>query len=175
MLSSYMLRGMAPDERLVYAATLHWIIYSQGLMFTIAGGLLGFFAPNIVGHIFHDVPTAQNMVKPLAVVALVLVAAGIALLLGAYVRQASTELVVTNFRVVAKYGFISRETFEIMIGRVTGVNFDQTIWGRLFGFGTIIVHGAGSDISPIDLIANPQEFHNQLMVMIEHARRGAAT
>ena len=30
---------LLPDEHIIYAATLHWIIYLQGLLFMAAGGL----------------------------------------------------------------------------------------------------------------------------------------
>jgi len=170
-MSSYVLKSLAPDERLVYAATLHWVIYLQGLMFVIAGGLLAFFLPKVVDAVFTVPGAAANMHKPIGIVAALLLLAGLSLMMGAYVRQSSTELVVTNMRVVAKYGFVSRATFEIMINRVTGVNFDQTIGGRILGYGTVIVRGAGSDFSPIDLISDPQMFHNQLMSVVEHSRR----
>jgi uncharacterized membrane protein YdbT with pleckstrin-like domain len=76
--------------------------------------------------------------------------------------------VITNHRIIAKYGFISRSTFELMINRITGANFDQSIMGRIFGFGTVIVHGAGGDISPFDVVADPQEFHRNLVGALEH-------
>ena len=170
-MSSYVLKSLAPDERLVYAATLHWIIYVQGLLFVAAGGLLAFFGPKLVTAIFTVQGAAEHLNKPIGIIAALIVLSGLSLMLGAYVRQSSTELVVTNMRVVAKYGFVSRATFEIMINRVTGVNFDQTVGGRMLGYGTVIVRGAGSDFSPIDLISDPQMFHNQLMSVVEHSRR----
>ena len=167
-MSSYVLKILAPDEKVrsTLPLTLHWIIYMQGLFFTILGGVIGYMAPQIVQTIFGE-DMMKWLVKPLCIASLVVVLMGFALLLGAYVRQVSTELVVTNQRVIAKYGFISRATFEIMISRVTGANFDQTILGRILGYGTIIVRGAGGDISPIDLVADPAGFHNAVMSAFE--------
>jgi uncharacterized membrane protein YdbT with pleckstrin-like domain len=168
-MSSYVLKILAPDERILYAASVHWIVYLQGIMFTVMGGVLGFYAPNILTALLGQ-NMAHMLTKPAALAALVIVAMGFSLLLGAYIRQVSTELVVTNRRVIAKYGYISRETFELMISRVTGANFDQTILGRILGYGTIIVRGAGGDISPIDFIADPQAFHNVVMSSFEGTR-----
>ena len=95
---------------------------------------------------------------------------GTAFLLAAYIRQTSTELAVTNRRIIAKYCFISLTTFEIMITRVTGANFEQTVTGRLLGYGTILVHGAGGEISPIELVAHPQEYHRALMGVLERVQ-----
>lgn len=173
-MSSYVLKILSPDEKVRYAAQLHWIIYTQGLMFTILGGIVGFYAPVIATMIF-GADMAAWLVRPLAYASLIAVLIGFALICGAYVRQTATELVVTNRRIIAKYGFISRATFELMIDRVTGANFDQPILGRILGYGTIIVRGAGGDISPIDEVADPQRFHNEVMTAFENATgRGGA-
>jgi len=167
-MSSYLQSIIMPDERVFYRATLHWIVYVQGLIFTIGGGLFGYFMPVIVDAFFGDA-AARHMTRPLALIGFGIILVGAVLLLGAWIRQSSTELVVTNKRVIAKYGFISRETFELMINRVTGANFDQTVMGRVLGYGTIIVRGAGGDISPIDNVDDPRGFHNAVMAAFEHA------
>jgi uncharacterized membrane protein YdbT with pleckstrin-like domain len=167
-MSSYVQKILMPDERVVYAATLHWIIYLQGLFFVIAGGLFGSVLPYGINRFLGD-DAGAKMTRPLALMGFGLILVGAVLLLGAWIRQNATELVVTDHRVIAKYGFVSRATFELMIGRVTGANFDQTVLGRCLGYGTIIVRGAGGDISPIDNVADPQGFHNAVMATFERA------
>ena len=162
---SYVEKALLPDEQIVYAATLHWIIYVPGLAFTIIGGLLGHYSFDILGYLFGT-SFANFLGRPVAGGGLIIVLIGIVFLGGAYIRQTSTELAVTNRRIIAKYGFVSRTTFEIMINRITGSNFDQTIGGRLLGYGTVLVHGAGGDISPFDKIADPEEFHQALMLVM---------
>jgi uncharacterized membrane protein YdbT with pleckstrin-like domain len=170
-MSSYVEKVLVPGEQIRYMASLHWIIYLQGLVITIFGGLLGFNSYAIVAHLF-----GSNNMDPyghiLSGIALFITVVGVALLLGAYVRQSATELVLTDRRIIAKYGVIARATFEIMASRITGANFDQTITGRLLGYGTILVHGAGGEISPIDLVADPQSFHRALLEVIEHTQGG---
>jgi uncharacterized membrane protein YdbT with pleckstrin-like domain len=108
--------------------------------------------------------------RALAGVAMLFAFVGFILLLSSVVRQSATELAITNKRVIAKYGFVSRSTFEIMINRVAGVNFDQTIMGRIFGYGTVLVHGTGGDVSPFEVVANPQGFQHALMDILEHVK-----
>jgi uncharacterized membrane protein YdbT with pleckstrin-like domain len=165
---SYVQKCLQQNEHVVYAATLHWIIYTQGIMFAVLGAVFGYEMPSLINRLF-DQPMAGELMHPAAIVCFIISSIGAIMLLGAYIRQVSTELVVTNQRIIAKYGYISRSTFEIMISRVTGANFEQTIRGRLLGYGTILVHGAGGDISPIDLIADPQGFQNALMGVLERA------
>jgi len=167
---TYLSKMLLPDERIVYIATLHWVIFIPGMCLTALGGFIGFYSYALIGFIMGQ-SMAQVFGRVLAGAAFILALVGLGLLIGALVRQSSTELAITNRRLIAKYGFISRSTFEIMINRVTGANFDQTIMGRLLGFGTILVHGAGGDISPFDVVTNPQLFQRALMDVLEHERR----
>ncbi len=168
-MSSYVEKVLMPDEKVYFAASIHWIIYLQGLCITIVGGLLGFYSYSITTIMFGS-RYADSFGHILSGAALLITIIGVSFLAGAYVRQTATELVLTNRRIIAKYGFISRATFEIMLSRVTGANFDQTVMGRILGFGTILVHGAGGEISPIDLVADPQTFHRALLGAIEQSQ-----
>ncbi len=137
---------------------------------TILAGLAGFFSYNIAGVIASDAMT-PTVGRALAGFSTLFSVVGFGLLIAAMVRQSATELAITNRRLIAKYGFVSRNTFEIMVNRVTGANFDQSVTGRILGYGTIIVHGAGGDTSPFDLVANPHLFHQALMRVLEETNR----
>lgn len=166
---SYVSKLLLPDEKIVHIATLHWIIFVPGLILTALGGTAAFLSHDLAGFL-PIVALATMSQKIIAGIGLVLSLAGLGLLLGAVVRQSATELVITDRRIIAKYGFISRATFEILINRVTGVNFDQTITGRVLGYGTVLVHGAGGDISPFDGVSNPQIFQRALMYVLDHEK-----
>jgi uncharacterized membrane protein YdbT with pleckstrin-like domain len=166
---SYINKILAPGERIVYIGALHWVIYLNGLLLTVLGGILGHDSYRIVGN-FLDQEDTLTVGRVLAGISFVVVLIGIGMLIAAFVRQSATELVITDRRVVAKYGIVARVTFEIMVDRITGANFDQTIVGRLLNYGTILVHGAGGEISPIDLVSDPQGFHRALMGVINKAR-----
>lgn len=163
---AYIDKILLPDERVLCVTTVHWIVYTEGFLITVAGGLLGYYGPAFLSMIFGSA-IAQGMTRAVAFVAFFVVLMGVVLMLAAYIRQTSTELAVTNRRVIAKYGLISRATFEIMVNRITGANFDQTILGRMLGFGTVLIHGAGGDISPFDEIGDPQGFYKALMSVLE--------
>lgn len=162
----YVEKILLPDEHIIYAATLHWMLYLQGLMFTAFAGLASFFSYPLLVIMFGD-RLAQQFMKPMCLLAAIIALVGIALLIGAYVRQTSTEIVITDKRLIAKYGFISRATFEILNNRITGANFDQTVMGRILGYGTVLVHGTGGEISPIDQVENPQLFYRALVSVLE--------
>lgn len=167
---TYLKKLLLPDERIVHIATLHWIIFVPGMFLTAIGGLFGVFAYDIAGVFLGTDVWAQTMGRILAGISMLFALGGLVLLIGAIIRQSATELAITNKRLIAKYGFVSRTTFEIMINRVTGVNFDQSITGRIFGYGTILVHGAGGDVSPFDVVSNPQLFQRALMDVLGQYR-----
>lgn len=159
---SYLQKMLLPDEKIIFIATIHWVIFVPGLCLTAFGGIFGHYSYDIVRFLLGSnyMPVIGKIG---AGISLLSALCGLGLLIGAVVRQSATELAITNRRIVAKYGFISRSTFEIMINRITGVNFDQSIMGRILGYGTILVHGAGGDISPFDVVTNPQLFQRALM------------
>jgi uncharacterized membrane protein YdbT with pleckstrin-like domain len=76
----------------------------------------------------------------------------------AYVRYKTTELAITNRRVIVKFGFIRRSTIEININKVESIQVDQEVLGRMFDFGTLIVAGAGTQQAPIPGISAPMAF-----------------
>ncbi len=166
---SYIEKILLPDERVIYVATLHWVIYVPGLAVSLLGLVIGRLGYDIIYDVFGP-SFAHYVDHPLGAIGLLIFAVGVMMVVVSYIRQTSTELAVTNRRIIAKYGYIARTTFEILVNRMTGSNFDQTVLGRLLGYGTVLVHGAGGDISPFDRISDPQGFHNALMQVLERAR-----
>jgi uncharacterized membrane protein YdbT with pleckstrin-like domain len=94
---------------------------------------------------------------------------GLILLIIAYVRYKSTELAITNKRVIAKTGFVSRHTIELNINRVESLQVTQSIFGRIFNFGTLIISGGGNPQAPIAGISNPLEFRKAFIEVQDQA------
>jgi uncharacterized membrane protein YdbT with pleckstrin-like domain len=98
----------------------------------------------------------------LAIAALILALLGLSSALRAFIRRATTELAVTDQRVIYKTGLIARHTLEMNRAKVESVTVDQTLPGRLFGYGTVTVRGIGSALEPIRNITDPLTFRNYL-------------
>ncbi|HEX6635491.1 MAG TPA: PH domain-containing protein [Usitatibacter sp.] len=96
-------------------------------------------------------------------VLLLAVVVGLFFLIGAWIKVHSTELAITNRRVIAKFGFIKRDTVEINLQKVEALRVDQGFWGRILNFGTILVTGTGGSIEPIPGIADPLVFRRKFM------------
>jgi len=92
----------------------------------------------------------------------IIAAVGVLIIAAALVRRSSTELAVTNRRVIAKFGLVARSTVEMNLAKIESVRVEQTVMGRLLGYGSIIVTGTGSTMDPIRFIADPIAFRQAI-------------
>jgi len=88
---------------------------------------------------------------------------GLLVLLSVFLRYKSTELAITNKRIVAKFGFIRRRTVEIGMKKIESIQIRQGILGRIFNFGSIVMAGAGNPQAPIPGISQPMEFRRRFL------------
>lgn len=93
---------------------------------------------------------------------------GILLIVSAVLNVMTTELALTNKRVIAKFGFIRRQTIELNINRIESISVNQGFWGRIFNYGSIVVRGTGGSHAPIPYIAWPMEFRQQFNDFIDN-------
>lgn len=148
-LGPYSRSTLAPNETPYLRTTLHWIVF-------VRYGVLG-----LVLFLFVALPFA------IAVQALAGSEIGwFALPLPAFVMVpptvafASSELVITNMRVLIKTGVIRRQTLELFISKIESIGVDQGFFGRLFDYGTVVIRGTGGFQEPFEAIARPLEFRN---------------
>lgn len=97
---------------------------------------------------------------------------GLAFWLWAWIAYATTELAITSKRVIAKTGLVRRSTSEMFLDKIESIQVDQSVLGRMLGFGTVIVSGTGVHSAPFRNVAHPLELRRQFM-MAADARRAA--
>lgn len=83
----------------------------------------------------------------------------------------TTELAVTDRRVLAKLGWFRRTTLEIFLSKVESVQLSQGIFGRLLDYGTVIICGTGGSREQLKNIEAPLGFRRAIQgdVPIENA------
>ena len=111
-----------------------------------------------VVHIGHISVWSLSLYIAAGLVLLPVFGVGLLFWIAAYVKYKTTELAITNKRVIDKFGFISRRTIEININKVESIQVDQGILGRIFNYGTLVVSGAGTPQAPIPGISDPIQF-----------------
>ena len=89
---------------------------------------------------------------------------GLLLLLKAWINRMATEIVVTDRRVILNRGLLRRHTMEMNMSRIEMVDVKQSLWGRIWGYGTVEIHGTGADIEPLEGIGSPLLIRNAIVV-----------
>jgi uncharacterized membrane protein YdbT with pleckstrin-like domain len=144
---------LQPDEKVRYSTTIHWIVYLPGILAWIAA--IFFFALQR-----GAVTDGANILW----LALACVSALIAAYwtFRAWFQRWTNETDVTSMRVVHKEGFIQRRTFEMNLDKVESVDVNQSIPGRLLGYGDVMIRGVGEGDKDIKMIASPIQFRNHI-------------
>jgi uncharacterized membrane protein YdbT with pleckstrin-like domain len=155
---TYLHKNLAPGETLAYLARLHWAMFVAPLVLMV-------LAP-VALIIF-----AARMHGPAVYLPVALLAVALIWLVSRYVTYATTEFGVTNQRIVLKRGMIGIETKEIMLSRVEAIQVLQTVPGRVFNFGDVIVTGTGGTKERLTMIASPQAFRAQVQGQLADAAR----
>ena len=145
---SYVERVLQPGEEIRHISTIHWAIYWPAILFFL-------FA--LVG----SVGFTSQIAPPLPLLVVVVASAlGLLSFLGAWFRRWTTELAVTNRRIVFKRGFVRRHSIEMNMDKVESVDVDQSVLGRVLDYGDIVVHGTGGGLEPLRRIDSPIAFRN---------------
>ncbi len=94
---------------------------------------------------------------------------GLLFWIAAFLEYKSTELAITNKKIIAKFGFIRRNTIELLLPKIESVQVNQSILGRMLNYGDVIASGAGNPQAPVPHIDNPIEFRKAFMEIQERA------
>jgi uncharacterized membrane protein YdbT with pleckstrin-like domain len=145
-MARYINEILQPDEKIVFTTTIHWMVYLPGIAMWVVTAIIYFYG------------TQYSSGWSLVALAIGLLAAFSTF--RAWFRRWTTEIDVTDRRIVFKRGFIRRHTVEMNMDKVESVDVDQSILGRIFDFGDIVVRGTGVGIEPLHNIQAPLQFRN---------------
>lgn len=151
-LGSYTTATLQANEQPLHHTTIHWM----ALMGSVVGAALSLI-----------------VIVPIAMLAswkgyywawlLLLIPVGI--LLSAAVAVKTSELVITDRRVIIKVGFIRRHTFEMFISKIESVGVFQGMMGRIFNYGTVEIRGTGGSSESFATIAAPLQFRDAIQLV----------
>jgi uncharacterized membrane protein YdbT with pleckstrin-like domain len=91
------------------------------------------------------------------------------ILLPAMITYLTSELVITDKRVLIKVGFVRRRTIEMFISKIESIGVNQGILGRLFDYGTVTIRGTGGSAEPFKTIAHPLQFRGCVQRVQSHS------
>jgi len=144
---------LQPGEKIRGVTSVSWVGFLPGLsLWLLAVILLIFIAP------WSQASGLIALIGWIAVLAAFVV--GAALLIKHWWRRFTTEVAVTDRRVICKVGFIKRRTVEMHMDKVESVDVDQTILGRMLNYGDITIRGTGETMETLHMIDHPLQFRN---------------
>jgi uncharacterized membrane protein YdbT with pleckstrin-like domain len=150
---SYVKSDLIQGEKLIYETGLHWsvLVWPVIIALIVAAGGVVCLLQKDTNFLYAG--------AALLVVALIIV--GVAMF-----RRSAVEMAVTNRRVIIKTGLASRRSLEIMLAKVESIGIEESAMGRMFGYGTLTIHGTGGTPEPFRRIAHPSEFRRQVQQQV---------
>src|SRR5271169_6702385 len=137
-----------------YVRQLHWVVFLRTILLLIVGVILAGAAVSTSDN--------QNVSLACGIAAVLFALLALGAGLRAFIRRATTELAITDHRIIYKTGLLARHTVEMNRDKVESVDVDQTLLGRIFGYGTIVVRGTGGSLEPIRNIGDPLTFRTYI-------------
>ncbi len=153
---SYASSVLQPGETIKAVGRLHWIVFVRGFLLLAVGTALLYYGYRTQLDARGDVASVLVLMGGLILLV------GLALWLSAWFHRWITEISVTTHRVIYKTGFVRRHTVEMNMDKVETVDVDQSLLGRLLGFGTIRVRGTGQSIESLRRISHPIQLRNAI-------------
>ena len=138
-------------EKVAYEAKQHWIIYTWPIILGIVS-LTAFLLP------------LEAWINACICCALLLIAFcwGVSIYGG-------RQYVVTTDRLIFKRGIIKRTSHELLLRKCEGISIEQSLMGRLFGYGSVLV-STGEEKNRYDYIKNPLAFSTCINQQIDNVK-----
>lgn len=168
----YIRQSLSEDEHLIHIARFHWmytvqatfnVIFAVVLSITILvfaikyqPMMFGGGTPYPEGMSFID--KIRILHPGLKILSFFVFIMGLLKFAQMMIIKATTEIGITDIRLVYKRGLVARAVGEINIDRIEGVNVIQGIFGRLFGYGRVMVRGMGVGEVVLPPVAQPIRF-----------------
>jgi uncharacterized membrane protein YdbT with pleckstrin-like domain len=143
----------------------HWIVMVRGLAPTFLIALVVVIVADLLAR--DLLPGELRLfITVLAMAALVLSAIAV------WVRWMEDALTVTDQRVILEEGVLRRSSRVIPLDRVQDVSTSQTLFGRVFNYGSVEIDAAGTGgRERFDHVASPERLRDQVFLLTERVRR----
>ena len=147
-MAAYINKVLEPGEQIAYRARLSPVSYWPSVALVVIG--------IVIAAVGAQLPAVEY-------IGFFIILVGLVLAVVMWLQRVTTEIAVTDRRVILKTGLVSRRTVEINLTRVESVDVRQSIAGRLLNFGDVVIRGTGAGVEPIRMIEAPIEFRRRVL------------
>ena len=140
---SYIDGNLLDGEHVVYRTRLHWLLFVIPVLFTVVVLLpLAWLMANGTWKSFAWIPLSFGLI----------------VLVATFIKRQSSDFAVTNKRVMMKVGVFATRSIELLLNKIEAIAVNQSLMGRVFGYGDIAVTGSGGTRETFSRIQGPLEF-----------------
>ena len=171
---SYIQNNLAPNEKVLLSARVHPIMFLPAVLLFLLTIVMVIYSLSMAVQVSEPgapapIPTPEAFLGGF----MLCISGGIflgSIIVGiqALIMVTTTEFAVTNKRVLAKTGWLRRQTLELLLSKVESISVDQGILGRLLNFGVVTVTGTGGTKESFRAIIDPLAFRKKINQIIEH-------
>jgi uncharacterized membrane protein YdbT with pleckstrin-like domain len=152
---SYVSRTLGKSEKILFSTGYHWLYWLGAALlagpFVVIGlGGIPYAAREYFLLILAVVPFGYGVYR--------------------FIHGIALEIAVTSDRFVKKTGLVSIQTEEVSLDKIEEVNIEESILGRIFGYGTIYVHGTGAGKIRVNLVRDPVHLRREIQTAREQVR-----
>jgi uncharacterized membrane protein YdbT with pleckstrin-like domain len=159
---SYVERLLAPGETVLHRTRRHWVVLMRWVGSALVLAVLGLVMASLFG-LGGFVGAGVG-----ALVGLGLVTIAVLVSLPGILRWASEVYLVTDRRVVRVSGVLQKQALDSGLAKVNDVRLEQTVAGRLLGYGTLeIITASESGINRLEYLPHPMAFKRAMMTAAE--------
>lgn len=157
-MAGYVEKTLASDEAALYRANFNWTFsFFPVLWFALGSAPALMYLALQFG---SDIPFAELTAGWWA--SLIAFLAGSLILTAHVILLWTTEIVVTTYRFVYKRGWIARNTQEVSLNKIEEITLTQSVWGRIFGYGQLVVRGTGVGVITLPNLDDPIEVRKRI-------------
>jgi len=138
-------QSLSRNEKIESVFKLHWLAWLQPVIILLTAGVISLLSYGLLAALF------------MTWVSYAILAVGFFGFLYEWLQLKFLEQAATNKRVVLKQGIIARRTQEMKLKAIETIEIDQSIFGRIFGFGNVKITGRGISDLIFKSIDNPVE------------------
>ena len=146
------------DERPLHKTAIHWMVL-----------LVPFFSALFC--LIIIVPICMFASWKGYYVAWLLLLIPLGIVASAILAVKTSELVITDRRVLIKVGFIQRQTFEMFISKIESVAVVQGMIGKMLNYGTVEIRGTRGSSQSFATIAAPLQFRDAIQLVQSSSER----
>ena len=157
--------NLITGEQVTYRARLHWSVLTKPFLLS----LLLAAAAAVLFYVAIGGNNSEQTTSAITWTGIGILIVGAIPLVTGHISRSSAEFAVTNKRVILKTGFIQKKTAEMFLNKIESVGVDQSIPGRMFNYGSIVIRGTGGSLEPFEKVSAPLEFRRQIQEQIGKA------